>query len=159
MCNAMRPVFILLMITVLASRCDDESNPTSKPVFAEDAYLDTLADKASVIFVQWNYPKTMNWLDALDIRQRTELLLDKSLRSDNLGERMGGDLGPGGANMLFEVTDISRSLKLILKTLQESNIYSETLIAIDNGNPQRGARPSNFIVVYPKNYNGVFNDL
>ena len=71
-----------------------------------------------ILFVQIQPSAAKGDLDFLDLRQETEGKIDKALENQRLGEWIAGDLGPGGGNMLFEVTDLEESLKVVLQVLQ-----------------------------------------
>lgn len=56
-------------------------------------------------------------MEALDKRQDIEAKIEKALKLKGVGEWIAGDLGPGGANMLFEVIDVDKAVPVILETL------------------------------------------
>lgn len=92
-------------------------------------------------------------MQALDIRQDIEQKIEKALKAKGLGEWTAGDLGPGGANMLFDVSNIDNAISVILEVLSNAGLDKKTII---------GRRINTEVedwfyeVVYPTNFNGVF---
>ncbi len=149
----------LLFITIWGfSFCNQHSK--SPQHILQDTLAAPIQDvrQTRVLFVQWQYPDSMEFMKALSTRQKTEIILDDSLGQSGHGQWIGGDLGPGGANMLFEVNDAEKAMSLISNILKGLSMEKETVIAIDNGNIQRGESPSNYKVIHPKNYTGKFID-
>ena len=154
----MRVSLISLIIIVGLGSCNQNSKTPQHR--GQDTLNKSISsvNRQVILFVQWQYPNSTDGLKALDVRQNTEALINQSLKAAALGQWIAGDLGPGGANMLFEVNNAEKVLSLIIEILKEQLIQNESVIAIDNGVPERGAIPSNFKVIYPKTYRGVFND-
>ena len=70
-----------------------------------------------VLFVQWQYPNAVDPIKAVDIRQRVEQRIDGALKANGQGMWFAGDLGPGGANMLFDVVNEEHAFAIIMKIL------------------------------------------
>lgn len=105
------------------------------------------------LFVQMQSSAFKDEMAALDKRQQIEQLIDNELKSKNLGEWIAGDLGPGGANMLFEVQDVDEAKSVIKNMLSNNGLDKATIIG----------RRVNIVaddwfyeVIYPLNYNGEF---
>jgi hypothetical protein len=109
-----------------------------------------------ILFVQIQPTAAKGDLDFLDLRQETEDKIGKALENQQLGEWIAGDLGPGGGNMLFEVTNLERSLKVVLQVLQqnglEKNIVIGKRVNIDENDWFHE-------VIYPSRFTGVFNTM
>ena len=109
-----------------------------------------------VLFVQIQPTGFSDEIQLLNKRQEIEDKLSKALENEKLGEWFAGDLGPGGGNMLFTVTDIEKSLQLILQVLQNNKLNKNVLIArrilIDEGDWF-------YEVIYPTRYSGDFNTM
>ena len=112
-------------------------------------------NKRNVMFVQLK-PKSENALEALDLRHSVESEIENLLSINGLGEWIAGDLGPGGANMLFEIDDWDNSFQLIIGFLNSKGFINNCLITkrlytADND--------WNYEIVYPINYEGIFNQM
>jgi hypothetical protein len=108
------------------------------------------------LFVQMQPFAFKDEMDALDKRQQIEQLIDNELKSKNLGEWIAGDLGPGGANMLFEVQDIIIAKAVIQTILSKNGLDKATII----GRRVNIAADNWFYeVIYPLDYNGEFLTL
>lgn len=109
-----------------------------------------------VLFVQWQYPSTTTGLQALEVRQDVETEIDNALQKGGAGQWFAGDLGPGGANMLFEVNNKEKALEIIQYILTKKGIHNETVIA-----ERVYTAPDDWThkVIYPKDYEGDFNDM
>ena len=118
----------------------------------------TLSDQRQlpVLFVQWQYPSTTTGMQALDVRQKVELEIDNALKAKGVGQWFAGDLGPGGANMLFEMNNKEAALKIIHDTIKKHRIDKETVIA-----ERVYTAPGDWIhkVIFPKGYKGGFKDM
>lgn len=159
----MKKLILLLCNTSLCllflSRCTSNANNTDKQVL-----IDTLIQKdiefagdESILFVQWQYSSDMDIFAAMDIRHKLETKIDKALRSKGLGEWIAGDMGPGGANMLYSVHNNPKSaLLLIMNILNKEGYLKETVIAIRiNHSPDDW----DYKVLFPKDYNKEFNPI
>lgn len=107
-----------------------------------------------VLFVQIP-PTGDNDFGLLDKRQDLESKIGEELESQSIGEWIAGDLGPGGANMLFAVQDIDRSLGIILTILKQNEVDNvrigkRTKIAADDWF---------YTVIYPSKFSGNFNTM
>jgi hypothetical protein len=106
-----------------------------------------------VLFVQLQYSFFKDQMAALDKRQQLEQLIDKELRSKFLGHWIAGDIGPGGANMLFEVQHIDKANAIVFALLVKEGLGNATLIG---RRVNVTAEDWFYEVVYPSSYNGVF---
>jgi hypothetical protein len=105
------------------------------------------------LFVQIEPSAFKNEMDALSKRQEIEQEIETALKSENLGQWTAGDLGPGGANMLFEVSNFNNAISIILEVLSKANLDSKTIIG------RRINTKSEdwfYEVIYPITYNGAF---
>jgi len=109
-----------------------------------------------VLFVQIRPTGFKDEMELLDKRQEIEDKLSKALENKKLGEWFAGDLGPGGGNMLYTVTDIDKSLQIILDVLQQNKLDKNVLI----GRRVLVEKDDWFYeVIYPKEYSGDFNTM
>ena len=109
-----------------------------------------------VLFVQIQPTGFKDEMQLLDKRQEIEDKLSKALENKKLGEWFAGDLGPGGGNMLYIVTDIDESLQVVREVLQQNNLDKNVLIGrrvlVDNDDWF-------YEVIYPTKYSGEFNTM
>ena len=111
--------------------------------------------KPEVLFVQWQYPSNLDSLQVVEKREEIENRIGKALKKQSLGRWITGDLGPGVANMLFEVKVTKQSLDIILQIFKEYNLEDQLVIV------QRAYRSStdwNYKIIYPKDFKGEFTD-
>ena len=109
-----------------------------------------------VLFVQIRPTGFKDEMELLDKRQEIEDKLSKALENKKLGEWFAGDLGPGGGNMLYTVTDIDKSLQIILDVLQQNKLDKNVLI----GRRVLVEKDDWFYeVIYPIEYSGDFNTM
>ena len=109
-----------------------------------------------VLFVQIQPQSSEHELDLLDLRQEVEDQLDEALKSKNLGEWFAGDLGPGGANMLYHVKDADKAMQVILQVLAQHHIQDQVHI----GRRVLIAEGDWFYeIIYPAQYSGVFETM
>jgi len=109
-----------------------------------------------VLFVQIRPTGFKDEMELLDKRQEIEDKLSKALENKKLGEWFAGDLGPGGGNMLYTVTDIDKSLQIILDVLQRNKLDKNVLI----GRRVLVEKDDWFYeVIYPIEYSGDFNTM
>jgi len=109
-----------------------------------------------VLFVQIQPTGFKDEMQLLDKRQEIEDKLSKVLESRKLGEWFAGDLGPGGGNMLYTVTDIDKSLQVVLEVLQQNKLDKSVLI----GKRILVAKDDWFYeVIYPIKYSGNFKTM
>ena len=105
------------------------------------------------LFVQIEPSAFKNEMEALNKRQDVEQKIEAALKSKQLGEWTAGDLGPGGANMLFEVSNTNEAILVILEVLSKAALDKKTII----GRRINIAADDWFYeVVYPTTFNGVF---
>lgn len=109
-----------------------------------------------VLFVQIQPKGFKDEMQLLEKRQEIEDKLSKALENKRLGEWFAGDLGPGGGNMLYTVTDIDKSLQVILDVFQQNKLEKNVLIGrrvlVDKGDWF-------YEVIYPTKYSGDFNTM
>lgn len=106
-----------------------------------------------ILFVQIQPSAFKDEMVALDKRQQVEELIDRELQSKNLGKWIAGDLGPGGANMLFKVQEIDKAKAVIEAVLSEHKLKEVTIV----GRRINVAADDWFYeVIYPLDYDGDF---
>ena len=138
------------------STTDSGNSETDLPEQAVQPTNSTADAQTPVLFVQWQYPASVNGMQALEKRQSLEDAIEAALQSKGQGKWFAGDLGTGGANMLYEVMSPEQALPIIVDVLKREGIEKETVVAQRIYN---GAKDWTYKVVYPKNYKGQFNDL
>jgi hypothetical protein len=110
----------------------------------------------NVLFVQIQPRGFKNEIELLDKRQEIEDKLNTVLETNKLGEWFAGDIGPGGGNMLYTVTNIEITLQTILQVLKQNNLDKNVLIGrrimIDKGDWF-------YEVIYPTKFTGTFNTM
>ncbi len=118
-------------------------------------YRDNFDNFGKIIFVQMQ-PKNENDFQVLDLRHKVEEKIHKKLKSNGIGEWVAGDLGPGGANMLFEVTEWNKSIPIIMNVLNQEGLLKNSLI-MKRLNTAKD--DWNYEIIYPIDYDGVFNQM
>ena len=118
-------------------------------------YRDGFDNIGKVIFVQMQ-PKNENDLEVLDLRHSMEEKIHEKLNSNGLGEWIAGDLGPGGANMLFKVTEWKKSIPMIMNILNQEGLLKNSLIMKRLNTAEDDW---NYEIIYPIDYDGVFNQM
>ncbi|TFZ67788.1 hypothetical protein E4631_07425 [Hymenobacter sp. UV11] len=98
----------------------------------------------------WNIVAVMNERNSL------ESDLEKALQQANLGKSVGSDLGPGGMNILFEVTDPVSALPILVRALEARGVEQRARIARRLPTTPNDWR---YEVVYPVNFSGKFNSM
>jgi hypothetical protein len=110
----------------------------------------------AILFVQIQPAGFKNVMELLDVRQKIELKLTSELENNRIGEWSASDLGPGGGNILFDVTNIDSALQTILQVLKKNKLDKRVLIG-------RRVLISNedwfYEVIYPTKYSGDFNTM
>ena len=113
-------------------------------------------DGNDILFVQIQPTGFKNEMELLDKRQHIEVELTSELGSKKLGEWAASDLGPGGGNILFAVTNVEDALQTILQFLKRNNLDKNVLIG------RRILISSDdwfYEVIYPTKYSGDFNTM
>ena len=105
------------------------------------------------LFVQIEPSAFKNEMEALTKRQEIEQNIEIALKSKGLGEWTDGDLGPGGANMLFEVSNVENATSVILHVLSKTGLDKKTIIGRRIYTEEEDWF---YEVVYPHTFNGVF---
>jgi hypothetical protein len=107
----------------------------------------------NVLFVQIQPKAFTSETEALEKRGPIEMSIDDQLKAKGLGEWIAGDIGPGGANMLFDVKNPEQAMTTIMKELKKQKIETNTVIA-------RRLVVSNedwlYEVIYPQQFTGYF---
>lgn len=92
----------------------------------------TETSNTNILFVQWQPTSpidTSNYIDVIFKRQSIEEQIGKKLERNSIGRWLAGDLSASGANMLFQVNDFEKSLKIALDVLESNGIRGETVVA------------------------------
>ncbi len=121
----------------------------------EKGYRENFDNIGKIIFVQMQ-PKNENDLQVLDLRHEIEEKIHEKLKSYGIGEWIAGDLGPGGANMLFEVTEWKKSIPIIMNILNQDGLLRNSLIT---KRLNTAKDDWNYEIIYPIDYDGVFNQM
>lgn len=126
-----------------------------KSSLKDKGYRESFDNIGKIIFVQMQ-PKNENDLQVLDLRHSIEEKIHEKLNSNGLGDWIAGDLGPGGANMLFEVTEWEKSIQLIMDILNQESLLDKSLIMKRLNTAEDDW---NYEIIYPVDYDGVFNQM
>lgn len=98
----------------------------------------------------WNIVAVMNERNSL------ESDLEETLQQAHLGSSVGSDLGPGGMNILFEVTDPVAALPILVRALEARCVQQRARIARRLPTTPTDWR---YEVIYPVNFSGKFNSM
>lgn len=109
-----------------------------------------------VLFVQIQPRGFKDEMQLMDKRQKIETITSKALQDKKLGEWFAGDLGPGGGNSLYEVSDINRSIEIILNVLEQNGLEHNVLIG---RRVLKDKADWFYEVIYPTKYAGAFNTM
>ncbi len=126
--------------------------------FNKQGLVTKMTTEKDVMFIQIIPDSTMGTFDALrflSFRQEIEGQLDEVLRNNNLGEWFAGDMG-AGANMLFFITDWDKANEAVMEFLKKENLLDHVLITKQLGTSEG---EWNYEVVYPLEYEGIFNQM
>lgn len=127
-------------------------------VFLNEGHKLKLGEARDVMFIQIVPDSIMGNMEALgflNLRQDLEGRIDERLKSKNLGEWFAGDMGAGG-NMLFFIDDWDKASETVNALLREESLIDHVLIA------KRITTKTddwNYEIVYPLEYEGVFNQM
>ena len=111
---------------------------------------------SDVLFVQIQPQGFKDGLQLLNKRQEIEDKLDNAIKDKQLGEWMAGDVGPGGGNMLYRVSDINNSLQAIYDELRVNNLEKKVV----TGRRISSSKDDWFYeVIYPTKFSGTFNTM
>ena len=142
--------------TITNKKIISESNIDSiKSSLQEKGYHENFDSFEKIVFVQIQ-PKNKHDIQILDLRHSIEDKVHNILKDNEIGEWIAGDLGPGGANMLFEVRHWGRAISLIMKILNQEGILNQSLI-VKRLNTSKN--DWNYKIIYPIDYEGVFNQM
>lgn len=126
--------------------------------YQNDGWVSKLGKERDVMFIQIIPDSTMSNLEAfgfVDLRQSVEDKIDEALKRGNLGEWFAGDMGAGG-NMLFFIDDWDSANELVLEVLNDEGLLEHVLIT---RRIMTGEEDWNYEIVYPVEFEGVFNSL
>jgi hypothetical protein len=126
--------------------------------YENDGLVTKIGNERDVMFIQIVPDSTMGNLEALgflNLRQEVEGQIDEALRAKDLGEWFAGDMGAGG-NMLFFIDNWKQSIEVVKTELEKENLLDHVLIA-----KRITISPEdwNYEIVYPVEYEGVFNQM
>lgn len=136
----------------------DKMLDSLRTLFKANGFAEKILDDRDVMFVQIVPDTAMNNLNAfrfLNLRQEIEEKIDERLQSRNLGEWFSGDMGAGG-NMLFFVDDWNKSMETVTEVLKEEDLLDHVLIT---KRIMTTKDDWSYEVVYPTEYQGVFNQM
>ena len=105
------------------------------------------------LFVQIDGRAFQNEMQELSIKQDIEQKIKIALKLKGLGEWTAGDIGPGGVNMLYEVSDIDNAISIILQVLKNEGL-SKVITIGRRVNIE--AEDWFYEVLYPTNFTGIF---
>jgi hypothetical protein len=126
--------------------------------FVNQEFATKMTTEKDVMFIQIIPDSTMGTVDQLrflNFRQEIEQQIDEALQSKNLGEWFAGDMG-AGANMLFFITDWAKANETVMEILEQENLLDHVLITKRIGTSEADW---NYEVVYPLEYEGIFNQM
>ena len=105
------------------------------------------------LFVQIEPSAFKDEMEALDTRKDIEQKIEAALKAKGLGDWTAGDLGPGGANMLFEVSNVDYATSVVFEVLLKSGLDKKTIIGRRIYTEEEDWF---YEVVYPSSFSGVF---
>lgn len=126
--------------------------------FYNQGLVTKMSTEKDVMFIQIIPDSTMGTFDVLrflNFRQKIEEQIDEALKRKNLGEWFAGDMGVG-ANMLFFITDWDKANEAVMEILKQENLLDHVLITKRIGTSEDDW---NYEVVYPLEYEGIFNQM
>lgn len=126
-----------------------------KDILEKKDYRDVFDTVSKVIFVQLQIEND-DFIEVLELRHSIENKIHNKLNSDGFGAWIAGDLGPGGANMLFEVTDWDKAIHLTMEILENEGVLDKSLIT---KRLNLAEDDWNYEIIYPIDYNGVFYQM
>jgi hypothetical protein len=132
-------------------------NEAASAVQSEGTVFNWIPFKAiPTLFVQIAPSAFIDDEHALNIRQDIEQKIEGALKAKRLGDWTAGDLGPGGANMLFEVSNTDAAMSVILQILSKEGLDTKVTIA---RRIYTEAEDWFYEVLYPTQYNSVFMSM
>ncbi|SHH25017.1 hypothetical protein SAMN04488109_3365 [Chryseolinea serpens] len=126
--------------------------------FEKEGWTAKLGKERDVMFIQIIPDSAMSNLESfgfVDLRQSVEDKIDEALKRGNLGEWFAGDMGAGG-NMLFFINDWDSATELVLEVLNEEGLLDHVLVT---KRIMTGEEDWNYEIVYPVEFEGVFNSM
>jgi len=127
-------------------------------LYEKEGWVPKLGKERDVMFIQIVPDSTMTNLEAfgfVDLRQTVEDKIDEALKRGNLGEWFAGDMGAGG-NMLFFIDDWDSATELVLEVLNDEGLLGHVLVT---KRIMTGENDWNYEIVYPVEFEGVFNSM
>jgi hypothetical protein len=98
----------------------------------------------------------LNIMAVMSERNTLEGAIEDDLAEHHLGTWSASDLGPGGMNMLYDVTSIDSALAVVVRTLEAHHVQGRARIA---RRLMTKADDWRYEVIYPVNFNGRFNHM
>jgi hypothetical protein len=126
--------------------------------YEKEGWVAKLGNERDVMFIQIIPDSTMSNLESfgfVDLRQSVEDKIDEVLKRGNLGEWFAGDMGAGG-NMLFFIDDWDSATELVLEVLNDEGLLEHVLIT---KRIMTGEDDWNYEIVYPVEFEGIFNSM
>ncbi len=126
--------------------------------FEKEGWAAKLGKERDVMFIQIIPDSAMSNLESfgfVDLRQSVEDKIDEALKRGHLGEWFAGDMGAGG-NMLFFIDDWDSATELALEILNEEGLLDHVLVT---KRIMIGENDWNYEIVYPVEFEGVFNSM
>lgn len=127
-------------------------------LFNNQGFVTKMSTEKDVMFIQIIPDSAMGSFDQvrfLNLRHKIEGQIDEALRGESLGEWFAGDMG-AGANMLFFINDWDKANEVVLEILRQENLLDHVLITKQ---VRTSEEDWNYEVVYPLEYEGVFNQM
>lgn len=126
--------------------------------FEREGYVNQLSNERDVMFIQIIPDSAMTTLEALgflNFRHEIEGKIDLALKQNNQGEWFAGDMGAGG-NMLFFIDNWEQAIKTVKNELANEDLLDHVLIT-----KRLSTAPddSTYEIVFPVEYQGVFNEM
>lgn len=95
-----------------------------------------------------------NSMDAIQARTKLENRLDQEFLKNGCGQWISGDIGEGGANMLFQINNWEKAFQTALAVLGHQNLLEEAIIA---KRLNFSETYWNYQIVYPNRFEGEFD--
>jgi len=127
-------------------------------LYEKEAWATKLGNDRDVMFIQIVPDSAMSNLESfgfVDLRQSVEDKIDEALKRGHLGEWFAGDMGAGG-NMLFFIDDWDSATELVLEVLNDEGLLDHVLVT---KRIMTGENDWNYEIVYPVEFEGVFNSM
>ena len=124
---------------------------------SEQGYQKVKFDDSVVLFVQIHPPKnkTNNLLDVFDKYEELQEIFDKPIYERHIGYFATSDLG-AGVNLLYNIWDEKKGVDVIMEVINSNQLAEQTIIA---KRIYKTEQDWDYQIIYPKNFNGIFNSL